>query len=539
MEKEKSKFDVVLLIIIAATLAVHSVFLSLDKAAPIYDEQAMAHQSQILAKGLLGKPEYLKSFAWRAGPASYPPLIHLTALPVTLLSSGSLNAPRWSFLAYWVLLLWAASRLGREIGGREAGWGATLLTAMTPGLFGFSHIYMVDFPLAAWTACILALMFNARDFMDYRSAFLFGLAVAAGLLTKPTIIIYAGPSVAIYLGLLLIGRPYEVNRRKLLVSLCVALTPVILLALPWYLSGGLGYYTRRFQIESFGRLISPGGWRPSLYFDLLFHYGLGTALFLLSTFGIMIARKNLAYCMVLTAIVVPFLALGSALGWVFTRYLLPILPLAAIMAAAGLARIPGKKKVWLILGSGLALLGLVYQISTQPKGPLYGKAAHDRFQKVGALRPQKEDAPAKEIAQSIVVSGRAERTIILLDSPLTERIQSEIWSVKPDAWVLNWFENASIGYVPEDMDEAAEIAYKLDQAKIILAADFRPNDSSSYAPSGNTPVDYAKKVFTAFDQRKARLKLTHAWPMPDGKSKLNLWIHEYFWSDLKSDKDEE
>lgn len=525
MKKELPRFQLGLLAIATLVLLAHCWFLALDEAAPIYDEQAVAHQSQLLAKGLRDDPQLLRSFAWRAGPASYPPLIHLTSLPVTFLGFQSLNVPRWSFLGYWILLLAATAWLGREIAGPKAGLTAAVFTAMVPGLYGFSHIYLVDFPLAVWTTCILALLVASRNFSRFRTTSLFSLSLAAGLLTKPTVLLYVGPPIACYLGLALIGNPDTTKRKQIVIRFSLAFLLGLILALPWYFSGGLDYYAHRLNIETFGRQTNPGGWRLILYFGLLWRYGLGPVLCLLTLLGTLLTTKNRTYAVLMVAVLVPFLMIGPTLGAVFTRYLLPLLPPAAILAATGLARLPSKNSTWMFLGTGLALIGLIFQIQAQPVGPLTERAAHDRFQKVGALRPQKEDTLAQEITKSIITAGLAEKTIILLDSPLTERIQSEIWQQQIGAWVFNWFESASLGFIPDDMDEPAEIEYKLEQALAILACDFNPKDVTSYAPGGNTPMPYTDLVFAAFKKKKPNLKLLKSWPLPSNDHMLRLWTN--------------
>lgn len=510
-------------LLLLGVLGYQSLLLALDRVPPIHDEQALSRQSQALANAVFRRDE-APHFAWNAAQAPYPPLLHVTALPVTLWRRHSLTAPRWSLLLYTLILLIAVFALGRRLGDERTGFFAAAFAALMPGLSGFSRIYLVDFPLAALTAACLAALAATREFTRRRPAILLGVLLGLGLLTKPSLPFYVGPPLFVYLFVSLAAPSEKAGKRGVWLNVLIAGAVGLGLGLPWYLTGWSAFFTQRLDIETFRRLASFPEPRPVLYLTRLWETTMGPALCLATAAAVFLARKNRVYLILAAATLPPFFLAVYGLGAVSGRYMLPLLPAAAVWIALGLDRLRARAR-WLPLAVALASLAWFSWFSfAQNAGPLSDAEQHARFQERGLLRPQYLAPDAERVSRSLARHGISDRVLLLYNAPLTETVQTLCWERNPAAAVLNLFESASLGQVSEMYDEPAEIRRLLHESRAIVAARGAPDDADAYSPDRNVPADYAVMVFRLFDEEKENLALADEWEAAGGR-RLQIWIN--------------
>lgn len=516
----RERLPFILLLIVV--LGYQALLLAQDRVPPIYDEQALYRQSQALAgvvAGRTGQPP----FAWRADQTAYPPLVHFTALPFMLWRSSSLVTPRWSLLLYSIILFIAVFELGRRCGGPRVGLLAAALAAVTPGLSGFSRVYLVDYPLAALTAAGLAALAATREFTRRGPTLLLGVLLGMGMLTKPSLPLYLGPPLLVYLAISL-AAPVEYGRRRVWINFLLAGAIGLGLGLPWYWTGWPAYFQHRLEIEMFRRQGSFPEPRLPLYLRLAWESAMGPVLCLTTAAAFFLVRKGRPYLFLAAATLPPFFLAVYGLGAVSSRYLLPLLPAAAVLAALGLWR--GADRVRrlpaVVLLAGLAWFS--WYSFGQNAGPLSAMEQHVRFQERGLLRPQVIAPDAARLLRGMARFGPVERVLLLYNAPLAETIQTLCWGRDPAAAVLNLFESASLGHVSEMYDEPAEIARLLDESRWVVAMEGAPEDIDVYSPDGNVPPDYAALVFGLFAERQKKFRLAEEMKTSDNRN-LQLWIN--------------
>ncbi|MCM8797956.1 MAG: phospholipid carrier-dependent glycosyltransferase [Candidatus Omnitrophica bacterium] len=165
----------------------------------------------------------------------YPFLRHWTALPFFLLLGSSPQVAIFSNLFYLFILIFSLYGIGKILDSELTGLVASFLVSFYPGIFGFSRVYMLDFPITALVTLSIFLMLKSNYFQNKKCNFLLGLSIAIGLLHKQTFLIhFFGPFLIYFLQSI-----FRFKRINLWQIVFILTIPLIII-LPWYLTNYSG-----------------------------------------------------------------------------------------------------------------------------------------------------------------------------------------------------------------------------------------------------------------------------------------------------------
>jgi hypothetical protein len=501
--KRETRITLGLLVLILVTAQGYSAgILAFDDVSAIYDPLELSRTSLLFGRGLSRLDGSLTdAFFTHSGASAFPPLIHYTALPVTLAFNDGMGAPVVSFALFIIIIVLSTYAIGMRVGGQSTGLLAAALVMTAPGLSGFSRVYMVDFPLAAITTACVAMLFMTDNFCHKRFTFTFGALLGLGLLTKQSFPIYiAWPFAAIAIPALS-KADSGVERKTRVMCLGSAIVFGILIGLTWLWPRMQTFFIDRQIITDFYRQIEPRTFNTMDYVGMLASFAAGPPLFAAAVVGIFASPRNRKSYALIAWLLVPLILCPMVFSMLTPRYILPVVPACAVLAALSVRRLAGKQYI----AAAFTLLALSvgflqWHAWRQPAGNLDIEMLHARFQEIGVARPQSvADNPAR-IVEAIWDKHEGGRVVMLMDSPFTEGVQGGLWERNLLFPVDNLFEMAGIGKLPVGLVEPDEILSYLRDSEMILVARGRPDDPSTYAPGGGVPDHYATKVFDAFYQ---------------------------------------
>jgi len=295
--------------------------------------------------------------------AFYPTLVTCAAgLLYFLFPSVPLTAQA-VMLAFLGVALVAIFALGRALWDAETGLLAAFFFATAPFVVFSLTNFQLDLPLAAMVALALYVLHRSDGFSRVAWSVALGLVIGLGLLTKPPFPVYVLPS--LLWSLWSAGRGPD--RRRRLALLALALVIGMILALPWYGPRLLGL-PFQFLDRSFRQAAEAGQAEALTSTSLLFYPRIFPAQFgllagVLCAWGLWaLRRQRAARAYLWLAALVPFL-LFTLIQNKNLRYTLPILPAAALVAAAGARSVRPAWKPWLI-GACIAMGALQVSMTT-------------------------------------------------------------------------------------------------------------------------------------------------------------------------------
>jgi hypothetical protein len=314
------------------------VWLAIDRRPPEWDhanhlERAVACHESLRTVGRDGLQEII------AESSFYPPVVTCAAgllyfaLPVVPLTA---QAVIWVFLVVGALAVFG---LGRRLLDADAGLLAAFLFATAPFVVFMLLNFQLDLPLAAMVALALYALVRTEDLSVRRWVLGLGLALGAGMLTKPPFAAYlSGP--LLWAAWRALRAP---ERRARLLHLLAALGVAAAIALPWYGPRLVGL-PAQFVNRSF-KQAAEAGQAPALSGASLLFYAqwiipqwglLATALLL---WGIVAVARRPRVRGLVWAALAPYL-IFILIQNKNLRYTLPFLPAAALAAAAGVGALP-------------------------------------------------------------------------------------------------------------------------------------------------------------------------------------------------------
>jgi hypothetical protein len=152
----------------------------------------------------------------------YPPLFHLTAVPLFGMMGASLHAGLLVNIIYLLVLVWATFGIGKILYNELTGLLAAMIVGMYPFLIFMSRTYVVDLALASSVTLGFYLYLKSENFTKPWPSLLFGLVTGLGMLVKWTYAFFLlGPVVYGF---------WKGSKKKFLASGIVA----VLVAGPWY-----------------------------------------------------------------------------------------------------------------------------------------------------------------------------------------------------------------------------------------------------------------------------------------------------------------
>jgi hypothetical protein len=340
-----------LLVGLAAVMVVR---LGIDRRPPEWDhanhlERALACHRSLSAPGRGWLQEII------AESSFYPPVVTCVTgllyfgLPVVPLTA---QAVVWAFLVVGTLSVFG---LGRRLLDEEAGLLAAFLFATAPFVVFSLLNFQLDLPLAAVVALALYTLARTEDLSVGRWVLGLGLVLGLGMLTKPPFAAYlSGP--LLWAAWRALRAP---DRRARLLHLLAAVGVAAVVALPWYGPRLVGLPTQIIN-RSF-KQAAESGHAPALSGSSLLFYPqwivpqwglLATALLL---WGIVALARRPRARGFLWAALAPFL-IFVLIQNKNLRYTLPLLPAAALVAAAGVGTLPLRARRG--LGWACAIVGV-------------------------------------------------------------------------------------------------------------------------------------------------------------------------------------
>lgn len=323
--------------LLAGLLAVTLSWTAIDRRPPEWDHanhlERAVHCSRLLGEGRAGLAAIL------AMSSFYPPVVGCAAGLLFRWLSPSPGAAQlvvWAYLALGALAVWG---LGRRLLGAGAGLLAAFVFATAPFVVYSLTNFQLDLPLAAMVALALYLLLRAEHFAHRGWSLALGAALGAGMLTKPPFAVYFLPALAWSLTHALAAP----DRRRRLVRAAGAVALAALLALPWY-GPRLGGLPLQVLNRSF-KQADEAGQAPALsahslgFYPRVFVPQFGPLAAPLALLGLWALRRRPAARGPVWAALSPL-----AVFWLIQnknlRYTLPLLPAAALAAAAGWQALP-------------------------------------------------------------------------------------------------------------------------------------------------------------------------------------------------------
>ncbi len=310
-------------------------WVSLDRLPPVWDH-ANHLERAVECHRILAEPGHDRLREILESSAFYPPIVPCAAgllyfvFPATPLVAQSV------MLGFLGLALVCLFLLGRRLFDATTGLVAAWIFAAAPFVVYSAINFQLDLPLAGAVSLALLVLVQTDGFSRRAWCAFLGLALAFGMLVKPPFAVYLAPPLAIVAWWALRG----VDRRRRLTNLGLACLLGGVLSLPWY---GPRLFGLPLQIASRSfRLAAEAGQPETLSaFSLSFYpralvpmFGaLAAGLFVWGLLALI--RAPAARHLLWSASLVPF-GVFLFIRNKDLRYVLPILPAASLIAAAGL-----------------------------------------------------------------------------------------------------------------------------------------------------------------------------------------------------------
>ena len=319
----------------AGLVVVAGVWVALDRRPPVWDHanhlERAVHCERILKEpGRSRVKEILEMSSF------YPPVVICAAGALYLLTGVHPLASQAVILAFLGIGLGALFVLGQWLFDAKTGILAALIFGTAPFVVYSTTNFQLDLPLAAVVILSLLVLVSTEEFSRRSWSIVMGLTLALGMLVKPPFAVYLFPPLILFAWRAL--RAPAPGQR--LVNLGLTLLLGGALSLPWY---GMRLSGLPIQIanRAFKQAAESGYPQTLTAFALLFYPRT-----LLLMFGLLagplfawgllaLIRHPAARGLLWSASVVPF-AVFLFIQNKNLRYVLPILPVAALIAAAGL-----------------------------------------------------------------------------------------------------------------------------------------------------------------------------------------------------------
>ncbi len=321
--------------IFGALAIVAAVWVQTDRRPPEWDHanhlERAALCGQILAdRGLAGWGEIVEMSSF------YPPVVPCSAGLLSLLFPLTPLTAQSVILFFLALALVSLLLLGRRLFDSSTGVLAALIFGTAPFVVFSTTNFQLDLPLAAAVIFSLLALVLTEDFSRRGWSVVAGLSFAFGMLVKPPFAVYVLPPLALVAWRALRAR----DRRAGVFNLLLALVLAGALSLPWY---GPRLFGLPLQIttRSFKQAALQGSPETFSGAALLLYPRTLPAIFgllaapLLAWGLLALARRRDSRGLLWSASLAPFVVFLLIQNKNF-RYVLPIFPVAALIAAAGL-----------------------------------------------------------------------------------------------------------------------------------------------------------------------------------------------------------
>ena len=317
-----------------ALVVVVAVWLAIDRTPPEWDHanhlERAVNCAEDLAQGDVRRIIERSSF--------YPPIVPCGAALVYRLVPSDAASAQSVVLAFLGLGMAAVYLLGRRLAGSTEGVVAAVIFGCAPFVVFSALRFQLDLPLAAMVALALFVVLQTDGFTRLGWSLAAGVVFGLGMLTKPPFAAY------VVVPVLLVAASSD-RRRRGAAYAALAILVGAALSVPWYgprLFGLLPQITAR----SFKQAAESGHPDPLTATALLFYptwltpeLGTLAVLLLLVGLGVAVVRRQWIAIATLLAPIVLFSLLQNK----NLRYMLPVLPIAAVFAGMAFGLLPGRQ----------------------------------------------------------------------------------------------------------------------------------------------------------------------------------------------------
>jgi Dolichyl-phosphate-mannose-protein mannosyltransferase len=326
-----------LVVLLVALGVVVAIWTSIDRRPPEWDYAN--HLGRALqCYRILAEPGHDRAREILEATAFYPPVTTCAAgllyflFPVVPLTA---QAVMLGFLALGVVSVFL---LGRRLLDTEAGLLAALLLATAPFVVFSLTNFQLDVPLTGVVALCLYLLARTEGFSSSARSVVLGLGLAIGMLTKPPFAIYLLPPL-LWVAWRTIRQHDDGERLARLGRLAAVLGIAAAVALPWYgprlIGLPLQIMNRSFKQAALSQMPETFSSIALVYYPMTFPVQFGLLAVLLFLWGLWaVRRERAARAFLWMAALGPFFVF-CLIQNKNLRYTLPILPAAALVAAAG------------------------------------------------------------------------------------------------------------------------------------------------------------------------------------------------------------
>jgi len=315
-----------------------SVWVSVDRRPPEWDH-ANHLERAVGCYRILSEPGHDRMREILEASSFYPPVVPCAAGLLYFLFPIAPLTAQAVMLAFVALGLGATFALGRRLFDVETGLLAAFLFGTAPFVVFSLTNFQLDLPLAAMVALALYVLVGSEGFSRPGWCTAFGVVAGLGMVTKPPFAGYVLPAA----GWALWQAIRAADRKRRLGWFALSLAIAAAIALPWYgprlLGMPLQIANRSFKFAAQEAQAAYLSAESLLYYPLALPSQLGPVTSLLFVWGILAAwrfRESRAFLWL--AGVAPF-ALFSLIQNRNLRYTLPVLPVAALIAAVGVRSI--------------------------------------------------------------------------------------------------------------------------------------------------------------------------------------------------------
>ncbi|MBU1006554.1 MAG: glycosyltransferase family 39 protein [Candidatus Omnitrophica bacterium] len=272
----------------------------------------------------------------------YPPFFHLSSIPVIFLLGFSESSLILTNVFYSIILIVSLLGIVRYLFNEQTGLWSILLLLLYPMIYAMLREYLIDFALVAMVAATQYLILKSEGGIKKRWNLLLGVVVGFTLLTKSVSVIF-------FIPLWIFTAIKNFNKSRDFIPIFISILISAVIAGPWYLASFkdmifLNDYWQKFAINVEGDIntfIPSVFWyigvikdtmiSPILSFVLL----IGTACFFLFD------RRKEVLVFLMTCSVPAFLLLSLTPNK-DARYIMPCLPIFAMLTMGGICAIPKK-----------------------------------------------------------------------------------------------------------------------------------------------------------------------------------------------------
>lgn len=278
----------------------------------------------------------------------YPPLVPCAAGLLDRIFPTDVATAQAVVLAFLGLGMAAVYLLGRRLAGGTEGTVAAVLFGTAPFVLFSSVRFQLDLPLAAMVASALAVLLWTDAFQDRRWSLAAGLLLGLGMLTKPPFAVYVLPALVIVAA--------RVRTRRALVNLALTLLLGGALSLPWYGPRLLGM-PQQIAARSF-KQAAESGYPSALSAESLLIYprsfvtAFGVVAAVLFLAGLVVALRR-RHGLLLLSVLGPFVVF-ELIQNKNLRYLLPLLPVAAVTAGMAFGALRGRLRTLAVVAIAAA-----------------------------------------------------------------------------------------------------------------------------------------------------------------------------------------